>query len=152
MTTWPKHVTGPDLFSSDDLAKKQHRLQWTEGKRKWPVDDKKKTTAFSNLCRPAWVVYANRRLSLILDKNSCVLALLLFIKHFSPLIPNDRVRLSLIETTNSINPKSFFKVKTAFTRLKAPVFILNLASWTRCLFDTRSLLELFIHEAVVFVH
>ena len=31
---------------------------------------------------------------------------------------------------------------TVFSQLSAPAFILNLASWTRHLFDTRSLLEL----------
>ena len=30
--------------------------------------------------------------------------------------------------------------------------MLNLTSWTLCLFDTWSLLELFIHEAMVFLH
>ena len=39
-----------------------------------------------------------------------------------------------------------------FSQLKAPAFILNLASWTQRLFDTRSLLELFIHETMVFLH
>ena len=32
------------------------------------------------------------------------------------------------------------------------MFILYLASWTLHLFDTGSLLELFIHEAMVFLH
>ena len=32
--------------------------------------------------------------------------------------------------------------------LTPPAFILNLTSWTRRLFDTRSLLELYIHEAM----
>ena len=39
---------------------------------------------------------------------------------------------------------------TAFTRLNAPGVYLNLESWTRRLFDTPSLLELFIHEAMFF--
>ena len=34
---------------------------------------------------------------------------------------------------------------TVFARLNAPALILNLASWTRRLFDTGSLFELFIH-------
>ena len=33
-----------------------------------------------------------------------------------------------------------------------PAFILNLALWTRRLFDARSLVELFIHEAMVLLH
>ena len=33
-----------------------------------------------------------------------------------------------------------------------PAFILNLALGTRRLFDTQSLLELFINEAMVFLH
>ena len=41
---------------------------------------------------------------------------------------------------------------TVVTRLNAPAFILNLESLNRCLFEIRSLLELFIHEAMDFLH
>ena len=41
---------------------------------------------------------------------------------------------------------------TIFTWLNTQGVYLNLASWTRRLFDTQTLLELFIHEAMAFFH
>lgn len=39
-----------------------------------------------------------------------------------------------------------------FLNYTPQAFILDLVSWTRRLFVTRSLLELFLHEAMVFLH